>query len=69
MFNRCRHEWEEVDRKAVKGAMETGLHFKFGGGLMGPETRDALYGYTLILYKCKLCGKQDTGHLQGAWEE
>jgi hypothetical protein len=67
MFRRCKHEWKEINRKSVKGVLETGSEFEFGGGLWGPEYDDVLYGYTLFLYECSRCGTHTTKQLRGSW--
>lgn len=62
----CRHRWEEVQRKAVPGAQESGKRFKFGGGVWAEAHDDMLYGFTLIEQRCNECGKVRIDKFTGA---
>jgi hypothetical protein len=66
LYNRCKHEWEEVRRTSVEpGETELELPPFKGRGATANEfmhtmqelMRDAMYGWTIIEQRCKHCGK------------
>lgn len=63
-----RHDWREVARESVPGALVTGDDVQMAGVVLIREVLDdALYGFTMVELRCETCGDVASRKLTGAF--